>query len=59
MVAHPLWAVKAEEAAIVHSDNPDLVTDAELIADLHAAVAGGLLTSARVTQVLSLSQPSP
>ena len=53
MAVDPLWPVMIAAAGIVN------VTDPTLTADLAQAVAGGLLTQARVAQILNLSAVSP
>ena len=53
MAAKPMWGVQIAALGTVDVTNP------ALIADVNAAVAGGLLTQARATQLLNLSVASP
>ena len=53
MGARPMWGVQIAALGMVDVTNPTL------LADFAAAVAGGLLTQARATQILNLSVPSP
>ncbi len=53
MTSNPLWALQIAAAGTID------VTNATLIADMNAAVATGLLTQARMSQVLNLAVSSP
>ena len=53
LTAKPLWPVQIAALGTVDVTNPTL------IADFAAAVAAGLLTQARVTQILNLAVASP
>lgn len=53
MAARPMWGVQIAALGTVDVTNPTLV------ADFAAAVAGGLLTQARATQIMNLAVASP
>ena len=53
MAAKPMWGVQIAALGTVDVTNPTL------IADVNAAVAGGLLTQARATQIMNLAVASP